>query len=121
MAKMCIRDRFTDVPAGDIGVGAREIGYMYGQYKRLRNEVTGVLTGKGLQWGGSLVRKEATGYGLCYFAQEMCIRDRACTMQLVTASLTAVFTSASSGTVGSAWAKKAASAPRANPSFTLRE
>ena len=57
----------TDVPAGDIGVGAREIGYMYGQYKRLRNEFTGVLTGKGLTYGGSLVRKEATGYGCCYF------------------------------------------------------
>ena len=61
----------TDVPAGDIGVGAREIGYMYGQYKRLRNEFTGVLTGKKLSYGGSLVRTEATGYGLCYFAQEM--------------------------------------------------
>lgn len=60
----------VDVPAGDIGVGAREIGYMYGQYKRLRNEHTGVLTGKGLNWGGSLVRKEATGYGLCYFMEE---------------------------------------------------
>ena len=57
----------TDVPAGDIGTGAREIGYMYGQYKRLRNEFTGVLTGKGLDWGGSLARTEATGYGLCYF------------------------------------------------------
>ena len=61
----------TDVPAGDIGVGAREIGYMYGQYKRLRNEFTGVLTGKGLTYGGSLARKEATGYGLCYFTDEM--------------------------------------------------
>lgn len=61
----------TDVPAGDIGVGAREIGYMYGQYKRLRNEFTGVLTGKGLTYGGSLVRTEATGYGLLYFAKEM--------------------------------------------------
>ena len=61
----------TDVPAGDIGVGAREIGYMYGQYKRLRNEFTGVLTGKGLTYGGSLARKEATGYGLCYFTKEM--------------------------------------------------
>ncbi len=61
----------TDVPAGDIGVGAREIGYLYGQYKRLKNEVTGVLTGKGLSYGGSLGRKEATGYGLCYFTQEM--------------------------------------------------
>ena len=61
----------TDVPAGDIGVGAREIGYMYGQYKRLRNESTGVLTGKGLSWGGSLARTEATGYGLVYFVQEL--------------------------------------------------
>ena len=61
----------TDVPAGDIGTGAREIGYMYGQYKRLRNEFTGVLTGKGLTYGGSLARKEATGFGLCYFVDEM--------------------------------------------------
>ncbi|MDR1678704.1 MAG: NADP-specific glutamate dehydrogenase [Prevotellaceae bacterium] len=61
----------TDVPAGDIGVGAREIGYMFGQYKRLRNEFTGVFTGKGLNWGGSLIRPEATGYGCVYFAQEM--------------------------------------------------
>ena len=61
----------TDVPAGDIGVGGREIGYMFGQYKRLRNEFTGVLTGKGLRWGGSLIRPEATGYGAVYFAQEM--------------------------------------------------
>ncbi len=61
----------TDVPAGDIGVGAREIGFMFGQYKRIRNEFTGVLTGKGLTYGGSLARKEATGYGLCYFTQEM--------------------------------------------------
>ena len=61
----------TDVPAGDIGVGAREIGFMFGQYKRLRNEFVGVLTGKGLSYGGSLVRTEATGYGLCYFVQEM--------------------------------------------------
>jgi glutamate dehydrogenase (NADP+) len=61
----------TDVPAGDIGVGGREIGYLFGQYKRLRNEFTGVLTGKGLNWGGSLVRPEATGYGCVYFAQEM--------------------------------------------------
>ena len=61
----------TDVPAGDIGTGAREIGYMYGQYKRLRNEFTGVLTGKGLTYGGSLARTEATGYGLCYFVDEM--------------------------------------------------
>lgn len=61
----------TDVPAGDIGVGGREIGYMFGQYKRLRNEFTGVLTGKGLNWGGSLIRPEATGYGCVYFADEM--------------------------------------------------
>ncbi len=61
----------TDVPAGDIGVGGREIGYMFGQYKRLANEFTGVLTGKGLNWGGSLIRPEATGYGCVYFAQEM--------------------------------------------------
>lgn len=61
----------TDVPAGDIGVGAREIGYMFGQYKRLRDEYTGVLTGKGLTYGGSLARKEATGFGLCYFTDEM--------------------------------------------------
>ncbi|NLK87531.1 MAG: NADP-specific glutamate dehydrogenase [Clostridiaceae bacterium] len=60
----------TDVPAGDIGTGGREIGYMYGMYKKLRNEFTGVLTGKGLSWGGSLVRTEATGYGLCYFMDE---------------------------------------------------
>ena len=61
----------TDVPAGDIGVGGREIGFMFGQYKRLRNEFTGVLTGKGLNWGGSLIRPEATGYGSVYFAAEM--------------------------------------------------
>ncbi|MDP6396176.1 MAG: NADP-specific glutamate dehydrogenase [Candidatus Marinimicrobia bacterium] len=61
----------TDVPAGDIGVGGREIGFMFGQYKRLRNEFTGVLTGKALNWGGSLIRPEATGYGTVYFAQEM--------------------------------------------------
>ncbi|MBR4345395.1 MAG: NADP-specific glutamate dehydrogenase [Oscillospiraceae bacterium] len=61
----------TDVPAGDIGTGAREIGYMFGQYKRLRNEFVGVLTGKGLTYGGSLARTEATGYGLCYFTKEM--------------------------------------------------
>jgi glutamate dehydrogenase (NADP+) len=60
----------TDVPAGDIGVGGREIGYMFGQYKRIRNEFTGILTGKGLDWGGSLVRKEATGYGLVYIVEE---------------------------------------------------
>jgi len=61
----------TDVPAGDIGVGGREIGFLFGQYKRLANEFTGVLTGKGLTWGGSLIRPEATGYGCVYFAQEM--------------------------------------------------
>jgi len=61
----------TDVPAGDIGVGTREIGFLYGQYKRIRNESTGVLTGKGINWGGSLVRPEATGFGCVYFAQEM--------------------------------------------------
>ena len=67
----------TDVPAGDIGVGGREIGYMYGQYKRIRNEFTGVLTGKGLTYGGSLARTEATGYGLCYFTAEMlsCLKN----------------------------------------------
>ena len=62
---------YTDVPAGDIGVGGRELGFMFGQYKRLRNEFTGVLTGKGLNWGGSLIRPEATGYGAVYFAEEM--------------------------------------------------
>jgi len=61
----------TDVPAGDIGVGGREIGYLFGQYKRLKNEFTGVLTGKGINWGGSLIRPEATGYGTVYFAQNM--------------------------------------------------
>ena len=61
----------TDVPAGDLGVGGREVAYMFGQYKRLRNEFTGVLTGKGLTYGGSLARTEATGYGLCYFVDEM--------------------------------------------------
>ena len=61
----------TDVPAGDIGVGGREVGFMFGQYKRLRDEFTGTLTGKGLGWGGSLIRPEATGYGVCYFAQNM--------------------------------------------------
>ena len=61
----------TDVPAGDIGVGGREIGYLFGQYKKLRNEFTGVLTGKGLTWGGSLARTEATGFGLCYYTDEM--------------------------------------------------
>src|SRR5699024_7541190 len=63
---------YTDVPAGDIGVGGREIGYLFGQYKRITNRYeSGVITGKGLLWGGSLVRKEATGYGCVYFAQEM--------------------------------------------------
>ncbi len=61
----------TDIPAGDIGVGGREIGFLFGQYKRIRNEFTGVLTGKGLEWGGSLIRPEATGYGAVYFAEEM--------------------------------------------------
>ena len=61
----------TDVPAGDIGVGGRELGYLFGQYKKLRNEFTGVLTGKGIEWGGSLIRLEATGYGAVYFAEEM--------------------------------------------------
>src|SRR3989475_12082406 len=61
----------TDVPAGDIGVGAREIGFMFGMYKRLKNEFTGVMTGKGLTWGGSVIRPEATGYGAVYFAEEM--------------------------------------------------
>src|SRR5512137_2187488 len=61
----------TDVPAGDIGVGGREVGFLFGQYKRLANEFTGVLTGKALNWGGSLIRPEATGYGCVYFAQEM--------------------------------------------------
>ncbi|MFW6244821.1 MAG: Glu/Leu/Phe/Val dehydrogenase dimerization domain-containing protein, partial [Fibrobacterota bacterium] len=61
----------TDVPAGDIGVGGREIGFMFGMYKKLRNEFTGVLTGKGLNWGGSLIRPEATGYGCVYFCEEM--------------------------------------------------
>lgn len=63
--------QYTDVPAGDIGVGGREIGFLFGQYKRLRNEFTGVLTGKGVEWGGSLIRPEATGYGAVYFAEEM--------------------------------------------------
>ena len=64
----------TDVPAGDIGVGAREIGFLFGQYKKIRNEFTGVLTGKGLSYGGSLARTEATGFGLCYFADAQ-LRD----------------------------------------------
>src|SRR5437667_11187400 len=74
-AFMCERFRHigpnTDVPAGDIGVGAREIGFMFGMYKRLKNEFTGVTTGKGLTWGGSVIRPEATGYGAVYFAEEM--------------------------------------------------
>jgi len=70
----------TDVPAGDIGTGAREIGYMFGQYKRLANEYTGVLTGKGLDWGGSLARTEATGYGLCYF-MDAYLKDKGETFQ----------------------------------------
>jgi glutamate dehydrogenase (NADP+) len=76
----------TDVPAGDIGVGGREIGYLFGQYKRLRNEFTGVLTGKALHWGGSLIRPEATGYGAVYFAEEMLatrndsMRGKVCTV-----------------------------------------
>lgn len=72
--------QFTDVPAGDIGVGGREIGYLFGQYKRLKNEFTGVLTGKGLSYSGSLARMEATGYGLCYFIGEM-LKARGETMQ----------------------------------------
>src|SRR5438876_5576632 len=63
--------QFTDVPAGDIGVGGREIGFLFGQYKRIKNEFTGVLTGKGISWGGSWIRTEATGYGAVYFAQQM--------------------------------------------------
>jgi glutamate dehydrogenase/leucine dehydrogenase len=63
--------QFTDVPAGDIGVGGREIGFMFGQYRKIRNEFTGILTGKGLNWGGSLIRPEATGYGATYFADSM--------------------------------------------------
>jgi len=70
----------TDVPAGDIGVGGREIGYLFGQYKRLANEFTGVLTGKGLNWGGSLIRPEATGYGCVYFAAEM-LKTRGTTLE----------------------------------------
>ena len=72
MTEMCIHiGPETDVPAGDIGVGAREIGYLFGQYKRIRNEFTGVLTGKGLAYGGSLIRPEATGYGVVYFGEQM--------------------------------------------------
>jgi glutamate dehydrogenase/leucine dehydrogenase len=76
----------TDVPAGDIGVGGREIGFMFGQYKRLRNEFTGVLTGKGLNWGGSLIRPEATGYGAVYFADEM-LRSNNMSMEGMTATV----------------------------------
>ena len=76
----------TDVPAGDIGVGGREIGFMFGQYKRLRNEFTGVLTGKGLNWGGSLIRPEATGYGAVYFANEM-LTSHSMTMEGMTAAV----------------------------------
>jgi len=72
MTELCRHiGQFTDVPAGDIGVGGREIGFMFGQYKRIRNEFVGVLTGKGINWGGSLIRPEATGYGAVYFAEEM--------------------------------------------------
>ena len=71
MTELCNNGPDTDVPAGDIGVGGREIGYMFGQYKRVKNEFTGVLTGKGLNWGGSLIRPEATGYGCVYFVDEM--------------------------------------------------
>jgi len=72
MTELCRHiGQFTDVPAGDIGVGGREIGFMFGQYKRIRNEFVGVLTGKGRNWGGSLIRPEATGYGAVYFAEEM--------------------------------------------------
>src|SRR5512145_2891200 len=76
----------TDVPAGDIGVGGREIGYMFGQYKRIRNEFTGVLTGKGIEWGGSLIRPEATGYGSVYFAEEM-LKTRGQTIKDKTATV----------------------------------
>ena len=77
----------TDVPAGDIGVGGREIGYLFGQYKRLRNEFSGVLTGKGLNWGGSRIRPEATGYGAVYFAEEMLkLRDDSFSGKTVTIS-----------------------------------
>ena len=72
MTELCRHiGQFTDVPAGDINVGGREIGYLFGQYKRIRDEYSGILTGKGIPFGGSLARTEATGYGLCYFAKEM--------------------------------------------------
>jgi len=77
----------TDVPAGDIGVGGREIGYLFGQYKRLANEFTGVLTGKGIDYGGSLVRTEATGYGLCYYVQEVFHRLRGDSLEGKTVSI----------------------------------
>ena len=87
MTELCRHiDADTDVPAGDIGVGAREIGYLFGQYKRIRNQFTGVLTGKALNWGGSLIRPEATGYGCVYFAQNMLatrgesFKDKVCTI-----------------------------------------
>ena len=71
MTELCRHiGQFTDVPAGDINVGGREIGYLFGQYKRIRDEYSGVLTGKGLEFGGSLARTEATGYGLCYYTAE---------------------------------------------------
>ena len=77
----------TDVPAGDIGVGGREIGYLFGQYRKIRNEFTGVLTGKGLEWGGSLIRPEATGYGSTYFAEEMLkVRGESIKGKIVTVS-----------------------------------
>jgi len=76
----------TDVPAGDIGVGAREIGFMFGQYKRIRNEFTGTLTGKGLEWGGSPVRTEATGYGLVYIMDEI-LKDNGKSMGDMTVSI----------------------------------
>ena len=76
----------TDVPAGDIGTGAREVGYMFGQYKRIRNEYVGVLTGKGLEWGGSLARTEATGYGLCYLVDEM-LKDHGISFEGKTVSI----------------------------------
>ncbi len=75
-----------DVPAGDIGVGGREIGYLFGQYKRVRNEFVGVLTGKALNWGGSLTRPEATGYGTVYFAEEM-LKTRGKSMEGMTVSV----------------------------------
>jgi len=78
--------QFTDVPAGDIGVGGREIGFLFGQYKRLENDFSGVLTGKGCAWGGSLARTEATGYGLCYIMEEA-LKKRGCLFQGLTVSI----------------------------------